>query len=155
LVDWPSDQFGFSGYIGPFGESVYLVPGLTVAHDPGKNITSLGAILNLHYMLPAGDRLVFFMEIGVAGTATRIDVLDFTAGDPPEKDRTTYIRGGFQFGAGIDIALGGNWSVTAAARGTFLRDIDTKYIPGGDTCVTITESPSYYELPRIAVVYWY
>lgn len=155
LLDWPSDQFGFRSYIGPFGENLYLNPGIAVAHDPGRDITSVEGSLNLHYLLPAGDRLVVFLEGGVAGVATRIDVLDFTEDDLPAKDRTTYIRGGFQAGAGIDIALGGNWSVTAALRGTFLSDIDTRYLERNGSTVTISENPSYWELPRIAIVYWY
>jgi hypothetical protein len=155
LLDWPSDQVGFSAYIGPFGKSLHLVPGFAAAHDPGKDITSAGASLNLQYMLPAGDRLVAFIEGGVTGTAIRVDVVDNTDRIPSMFDRTTYIRGGFQLGAGVDIALGGNWSVTAAVRGTFLSDIDTRLVQRGDKTVSLGENPSYWELPRIAIVYWY
>lgn len=155
ILDWPSDQLGLRSYIGPFGKNLYLVPGIAGARDTENDVTSTAATLCLHYMLPAGDRLVPFIEAGVAGVAMRVDVLDFTGGDPPEVDRTTYLRGGLQLGAGVDLALGGSWSVTAAIKGTWLSDVDTELVLRGDKVISLSEDPSYWELPRIAIVYWY
>lgn len=155
LLDWPSDQLGFNGYIGPFSENFYLVPGLTGARDSRADITSTGVSLSLHYMLPAGDRFVPFIEGGILGQAFRVDVIDRTGDGLPTFDRTTYVRGGFQLGAGIDLALGGNWSVVAAIRGVFLDDLDTEFVSRDGRVLTLSRDPSYWELPRIAIVYWY
>jgi opacity protein-like surface antigen len=156
IFEWPAAEIGFRAHIGPFGESLYIVPGLSAGGDAETDILFAGASVGLLYMLPAGDRFVPFLEAGVTGTAIRIDVLDFTEHViPPESDRTTYIRGGIQVGAGLDIALGGNWSVTTAARVTFLGDIDTQHAPRDGMTVTTDKNPSYWELPRIAIVYWY
>jgi opacity protein-like surface antigen len=154
-VEWPAGLFGFNSYIAPFGENLYIVPGIFAGADGKADVRFAGVALNVHYMLPAGDRFVPFIEGGVAGLATRIDVLDFTADDPPDKDRTTYVRGGIQVAAGVDVALGGSWSISAAVRGTFLGDMDTRYVERGGSTVTISEDPSYWELPRVAIVYWY
>lgn len=156
ILDWPSDQFGFSGYLGPLGSSLYLVPGLTVSHDSGKDVTTVGAYLSVHYMLPAGDRFIPFLEGGLIGKALRLDVIDTTGGSPtPTRDRTTYMRGGVQIGGGFDLALGGNWSVIAGVRGVFLRSVSTQLVSQGDRIVNLEEDPSYWELPRLAIVYWY
>ena len=149
-------QFGFGGYLGPLGKSIYLVPGLTASHDSGKDLTTAGAYLNLHFMLPAGDRFIPFIECGLVGAAIRLDLIDRTAGGPaPTSERTTYIRGGFQIGGGLDLALGGNWSVIAEVRGVFLGDVNTQLVNRGDRVVNLEEDPSYWELPRLAIVYWY
>ena len=156
LLDWPSGQLGFSGHFGPFGGGLYLVPGVTGSHDPGADISAGGIHLNLLYMLPAGDRFIPFVEGGVAGNAFRVDVLDRTAGgQSPARDRTTYLRGGFQLGAGFDLALGGSWSVVAGVRRTWLEDIVTEHVMRDGRVAGVEEDPSYWELPRIAIVYWY
>jgi hypothetical protein len=156
LLDWPSHQFGLSEYLGPLGDNLYIVPGLSFARDSGDDVTSVGAYINLHYMLPAGDRLIPFIEGGVSGTALRIDVLDRTgAGTLPSRDRTTYLRGGLQFGAGFDLALGSSWSVTAGFRTVRLSDVDSELVIVGGRVVDVEADPSYWELPRVAITYWY
>lgn len=156
LVDWPSGQFGLNGYLGPLGSNLYFVMGASFGHDSGPDLTSVGAYLNLHYMLPTGDRLIPFFEGGLIGTVLRIDVLDRTGGESvPVRDRTTYLRGGFQIGAGFDLALGSSWSVTAGFRTVRLGNIDTELIPVGGRVLAAEKDPSYWELPRLAIVYWY
>jgi hypothetical protein len=154
LLDWPSHQFGLSEYLGPFGGNLYIVPGLSFGHDSGADVTSLGAYLDLHYMLPTGDRLIPFIEGGVIGTALRIDVIDRT-GAVAARDRTTYLRGGFQIGAGFDLALGSSWSVTAGFRTVRLGDVDSELVLAGEHVVDVETDPSYWELPRVAIAYWY
>ncbi len=156
ILDWPSHQFSFNGYLGPLGRGLYLVPGLTLSHDSGEHVTAVGVYLNVHHMLPAGDRFVPFLEGGLIGKALRLDVIDTTEGGlTPTRDRTTYIRGGVQIGGGFDLALGGNWSIVAAVRGVFLRSVDTQLVRRGDRILYLEEDPSYWELPRLAIVYWY
>ncbi len=156
LYEWPSDLFGVNGYVAPFGRNLYLVPGAAAARDSDDDLTSAGFSLNLHYMLPAGDRFIPFLEAGLVGAVFRLDVLDRTgAGPEPSKDRTTYLRGGFQVGAGVDIAIGGSWSVVAALRSVRLGEVETERVLREGRVVGIEENPSYWELPRLAIVYWY
>jgi len=155
VLHWPSPELSLRSYLGPFGENFYLAVGFSAARDSRNDVTAAGVLLGLQYMLPLGDRAVPFVEGGFAARALRIDVIDRTGTQAPARDRTTFVRGGFRVGGGIDLALGSNWSVVAAASRTWLDEADVEYVERDGRVVTVSKNTSYWEIPRIALVYWY
>jgi hypothetical protein len=156
ISEWPQAEFGFSSLAGPLSSSAYLVPGLAVSGGGSRNLTAARAFFDLRYMMPLGERIIPYMEGGVTGAAFRVDVLDHTGDGPsPTVDRKTYLRGGFEFGAGADLALGGSWSVSAAIRRVWLGDIDTDLVRSDGRKIYRDRDPSFWELPRISIVYWF
>jgi opacity protein-like surface antigen len=156
LLEWPQDQFGLKLLVGPFFGNLYVLPGAAVSHGGERDLTTGRGYLNLRYMLPFGDKVIPYIEGGVTGTALRLDVLDHTGEGPTASvKRETYLRGGFEFGAGVDLALGGNWSISAEIKSVWLGDIDTDLVLRGGRSVYRTRDPSFREVPRISLVYWF
>jgi len=155
VLDWPATQLSLRGYLGPLREDLFFVVGVSGARDSKENVTSAGVFFNILYMLPVGDRLVPFVEGGVAGRAMRMDVMDRTRGSGPVRKRTTFVRGGYRAGAGLDLAVGGSWSVVLAVSRTWLRSADLEYVERNGEVRALERETSFWELPRLGIVFWY